>query len=196
MLDRFVDDSARSTPFQAYSGVGCDLTARTCNSDVATWPQRNGVPDEVLATVAPSTERVSSRRRRQASLWATLVAMPFNESRRDLSPECDEAESSSVRGYRGPHCPSGHRPRHVLARQKNQMMLEVDASEEAKQVALYRMNSPASCTTTMRSSISSTTTSPRWSRRSATRSPSSARRDDQFHRVGRHVDRKYAATSA
>ena len=121
------------------------------------WPQRNGVPDEVLATVAPSTERVSSRRRRQASLWATLVAMPFNESRRDLSPECDEAESSSVRGYRGPHCPSGHRPRHVLARQKNQMMLEVDASEEAKQVALYRMNSPASCTTTMRSSISSTT---------------------------------------
>jgi hypothetical protein len=30
--------------------------------------------------------------------------MPFNESRRDLPPECDEAESSSVRGYRGPHC--------------------------------------------------------------------------------------------
>ena len=49
MLDRFVDDSARSTPFQAYSGVGCDLTARTCNSDVGTWPQCNGVPDEVLA---------------------------------------------------------------------------------------------------------------------------------------------------
>ena len=63
--------------------------------------------------------------------------MPFNESRRDLPPECDEAESSSVRGYRGPHCPSGHRPRHVLARQKNQM-LEVDVTEEAKQVALYR----------------------------------------------------------
>ena len=49
VLDRFVDDSARSTPSQAYSGVGCDLTARTCNSDVGTWPQCNGVPDEVLA---------------------------------------------------------------------------------------------------------------------------------------------------
>ena len=83
----------------------------------------------------------------------------------------------------------------MLARRKNQM-LEVDVTEEAKLVAYIAMNSPASYTTTMRSSISSTTTSPSWSRSSATRSPSSARRDDQFHRVGRHVDRKYAAMSA
>jgi hypothetical protein len=49
VIDRFMDDSARSTPSQAYSGVGCDLTARTCNSDVGTWPRCHGVPDEVLA---------------------------------------------------------------------------------------------------------------------------------------------------
>ena len=48
------------------------------------------------------TERVPWRRWCQASLWATLAAMPFNESRQDLSPECDEAESSSVRETRVP----------------------------------------------------------------------------------------------
>ena len=173
VLDRFVDVSARSTPSQAYSGVGCDLAARTCNSDVATWPQRNGVLDEVLAdNRCTATERVPWCRRCQASLWATLAAMPFNESHRDLSPECDEAESSSVRGYRGPHCPSGHRPRHVLARRKNQM-LEVDVTEEAKQVALYRYELTGELYDDDEISISSTTTSPSWSRRSATRSPSS-----------------------
>ena len=35
------------------------------------------------------------------------------------------------------HCPSAHTPRHVLAKPKNQM-LDVDVTEEAKQVALYR----------------------------------------------------------
>ena len=101
-----VDDCANSTPSQAYSGVGCDLTARTCNSDVATWPQCNGVLDEVLAdnrcTLDGASALVPSV---TTSLWATLAAMPFNEIRRDLSPECDEAESSSVREYRGPTLP-------------------------------------------------------------------------------------------
>src|SRR6478672_8131163 len=75
----------------------------------------------------------------------------LTKSRRDLPQECDEAESSSVRGYRGSHCPSGHGPRHVLARRKNQI-LEVDVTEEVKQVAYIAVNSPASYTTTMRSS--------------------------------------------
>jgi hypothetical protein len=35
-------------------------------------------------------------------LLATLAAHAVEGSRRDLSPECDEAESSSVREYRGP----------------------------------------------------------------------------------------------
>ena len=51
---------------------------------------------------ALSTERVPCCCRCQASLWATLAGMPLNESRRDLSPECDEAESSSVRETRVP----------------------------------------------------------------------------------------------
>ena len=38
-----------STPSQAYPGVVCDLTGRTCNTDVPTWPQCTGALDEVLA---------------------------------------------------------------------------------------------------------------------------------------------------
>jgi hypothetical protein len=70
--------------------------------------------------------------------------MPLNESRRDLSPEC-EAESTSVREHRGPHRFLVILPRDVLAGPTNQEH-EVDAAEKAKQVAYTAMNSPASCT--------------------------------------------------
>ena len=99
---------------------------------VAAADGRKWTADRVIIAVGGKAGRLC--RRYQASLWATLAAMPFNESRRDLSPECDEAESSSVRGYRGPTLPfCVMRPRHVLATPKNQMH-EVDAAK----VASYR----------------------------------------------------------
>ena len=92
--------------FRAYSGVGCDLTARTCNSDVGTWSQCNGVPDEVLADNRCTVDGASALVPSVPSIFVgDIGAMPSNESRRGLSPECNEAESSAVRGYRGATLP-------------------------------------------------------------------------------------------
>ena len=117
--DYRVPETQMALDWSAYPGAGggfqgavemcnnngeCRKLAVVTNNSSYCCPSAIGTPDEVLADEGTSTERVPWCRRCPASLWATLAAMPFNESRRDLPPECDEAESSSVRGYRGPHC--------------------------------------------------------------------------------------------
>ena len=77
-------------------------------------------------------------------------------------------------------------------------MLEVDVTEEAKQVALYRyeltgeLYDDDEILNFFYNDI--TELEQEGARRDHLRVL--ARRDDQFHRVGRHVDRKYAATLA
>ena len=76
-------------------------------------------------------------------------------------------------------------------------MLEVDATEEAKQVALYRYELTGELyddDEILNFFYNDITELEQEERRDHLRVL--ARRDDWFHQVGRHVDRKYAATLA
>ena len=129
----------------------------------APGPSAMGFPTKSWpTTVAPSTERVAWCRRCQASFWATLAAMLFNESRRDLPRnamrpnrlQCGDIAAHSALLVTGPDmCWRGGRIRCWKL-----------TSPRPNRWPYTAMNSPASYRTTMRSSISSTTTSP--SRRS------------------------------
>ncbi len=77
-------------------------------------------------------------------------------------------------------------------------MLEVDASEAAKQAALNRMNSPASCTTTIEilNFFYNDITELEQEQHDEITFESWLEEMISFNRVGRHIDRKYAATLA